>query len=351
MSTIDKETETVSSNTDASGSNKKVLIPQVGNPTSIYGWYFTHHGLQEKELTSGVRGMEQFKRILSLYYPIATRLLEKLRAQFIHDPETYNSYVRKLETRLDNKIRVEPEGKRYLLVNGKWRFDGSPEQYEEWFQGGKGKFKQIFLEVARELIQSLTNEAPTEEHSALLQGDTNPVVQPKEPEIIAVDLDNTLVDEFDKALDGAKEAMQKLKDHGFKLVIYTARFSAVPPEEYQSMMANVAHILNTNSIPYDEISVSKPQAKYFIDDRGVKFTNWDDVMNLVQEDGPQDMEPSKLQKTKVPASGDQLEETTTISLTGEFQHVEAPYKKKGFRLLTPQDIARKASEKMNQELW
>jgi uncharacterized HAD superfamily protein len=103
------------------------------------------------------------------------------------------------------------------------------------------------------------------------------------PISIMVDLDGVVSTEervFDrplaKPIDGAREALQKLKDAGHAIIIYTARGWA----EY-----NVTkHWLDQAGMPYDAIHMGKPIANVWIDDRAIKFENWDQTLEDLERD-------------------------------------------------------------------
>jgi len=94
---------------------------------------------------------------------------------------------------------------------------------------------------------------------------------------ICIDLDGVIADYskgwqgdeyFGDPIPGAKEALQKIKDKGFNIVIWTARKKKDLVKQY----------LNLNEIPFNSISENgKPPAKVYIDDRAILFEgNWDD---------------------------------------------------------------------------
>ena len=177
-------------------------------------------------------------------------------------------------------------------------FDGSPEIYEEYFQSGKLKFREFVKEIARELRNCVYGKKLEEKDKSLLEGPMASVKPPKKPEIIAVDLDNTLIDKDNNLINGAKEALEKLKEKGYEIVVYTARFALTPKDQWQSLHANIEGLLNKLQVPFDKISLIKPVCKFYIDDRGVKFDNWSDVMKLIEpdltEEGPQDLKPANV---------------------------------------------------------
>lgn len=97
--------------------------------------------------------------------------------------------------------------------------------------------------------------------------------------IICVDIDGTILSlETDYyncvPLPGARESLQAMRDHGYRIHLYTGRHILnTEPTEY---------VLKTFSIPYDIIIYGKPPAKYYIDDRAVIFRTWDQVMEDIK---------------------------------------------------------------------
>ncbi len=95
--------------------------------------------------------------------------------------------------------------------------------------------------------------------------------------LIAVDFDHTLVD-GDRPLPGAKEAMQKLREEGHKIIIHSC-----------NSWEWIKKVLSNNEIPYDYIWNSdddrgKPVCHAYIDDRAIAFTgNWPETLKEVEK--------------------------------------------------------------------
>ena len=100
--------------------------------------------------------------------------------------------------------------------------------------------------------------------------------------IIAVDFDQTLHDCYHPRsggtmgppIEGAREAMLILKAKGHNLIIHTVR---------GNKPGHVRNWLNYFKIPFDSVTNIKPPADLFIDDRAVRFTNWKDMIDFVEE--------------------------------------------------------------------
>ena len=103
---------------------------------------------------------------------------------------------------------------------------------------------------------------------------------------IAVDFDGVLhkntSDDYsisNTAIEGAKQAIDQLKDQ-YKIIIYSARVSL--DFGIDKGMEDIKEFLNSQDIYYDEIAICKPVALYYIDDRAIHFTNWQDTLNQIQ---------------------------------------------------------------------
>lgn len=100
---------------------------------------------------------------------------------------------------------------------------------------------------------------------------------------IMVDLDGVVSTEervFDrplaKPIEGAREALQDLKDAGHTIVIYTARGWA----EYNYTKA----WLDQHGMVYDAIQMGKPIAHVWIDDRAIPFRDWKQTLKELRDD-------------------------------------------------------------------
>lgn len=97
-----------------------------------------------------------------------------------------------------------------------------------------------------------------------------------------IDLDETLAHnsgfpnfELAEPIEGAKEALEKIVEKGFKPIIYTAR----PYSDYNK----VEHWLDMHQIPYRRIFCGKVLLRWMIDDRAISFRgNWNDVLDQIK---------------------------------------------------------------------
>jgi len=112
---------------------------------------------------------------------------------------------------------------------------------------------------------------------------------------IAVDLDGTICEskkpgqdyEDVKPLPNAVDILNRLKDDGYYIVIYTARNMATYNNNLGQITAHQAPViskwLKDYNIPYDELVLGKPHVDYFIDDKSIPFTNWDDIYSTLKQ--------------------------------------------------------------------
>jgi len=99
---------------------------------------------------------------------------------------------------------------------------------------------------------------------------------------ILVDLDGVICSEertFERALaeplPGARQALEKLRNAGHTIIVYTARGWA----EYRM----TKDWLDRHGIPYDAIQMGKPIGHVWIDDRAVRHRDWADTLRQVEQ--------------------------------------------------------------------
>ena len=106
---------------------------------------------------------------------------------------------------------------------------------------------------------------------------------------IAIDLDGTICEPkredqsyADVApIPGAVERIRELHAQGHNIIIYTARNMATRKGNVGEVLKHVGKItldwLSNHGIEYDEIHFGKPNAHLYIDDRGFRFSGWDNI--------------------------------------------------------------------------
>lgn len=107
--------------------------------------------------------------------------------------------------------------------------------------------------------------------------------------IIAVDFDGVLYDHDGKwrggalsrgPIPGAREGMAALKAAGHTLIVFSTRGWAKRHRE------RMAAWLGEQGIPFDEIARTKPNADLYVDDKGLRFETWSQVLRAVEAPPP-----------------------------------------------------------------
>lgn len=118
----------------------------------------------------------------------------------------------------------------------------------------------------------------------------------QKPFIVAVDFDGTICSNesgWKREIYGTPEpnvveSLQKLRDRGFEIVIFTVRaFSRFVNGEHEpSQLQELHDWLLKYKIPYDRIhiDVSKPIAHIFVDDKAVEYKkSWKEVLSRISD--------------------------------------------------------------------
>lgn len=112
------------------------------------------------------------------------------------------------------------------------------------------------------------------------------------PFIVAIDFDGVIAnyegwagdDSFLPPKDGAKEAIDIFRAHGMKVIIWTCRKDDVALREYLDKYGIGYDAINADVHPGitspDDIS-RKVLADVYLDDRGVRFTDWNSAVEMI----------------------------------------------------------------------
>lgn len=97
--------------------------------------------------------------------------------------------------------------------------------------------------------------------------------------VIVIDIDGTLCTiEKDyakcKLLDGAQEALKRIRERGYKIYLHTGR--------HINSYDVTKKWLDENHVIYDLLVFGKPPAKYYIDDKGIQFSSWAKVLEQIE---------------------------------------------------------------------
>lgn len=78
---------------------------------------------------------------------------------------------------------------------------------------------------------------------------------------------------YDEPMEGGIEAIIKLRNKGYEVVIFTCRNPDAIYEWFKKYWDSSAH----GEVP--DVTNKKPLAIAYVDDRGIRFTNWKDILN------------------------------------------------------------------------
>ena len=91
---------------------------------------------------------------------------------------------------------------------------------------------------------------------------------------------------YDEPLDGALDSIRKIKSKGFDIVIYTCKANSKRPLIHgKTGIDLIWEWLKEHGVNQyiDDIVSEKPNAICYIDDKGVRFENWDKTMRFIDE--------------------------------------------------------------------
>lgn len=102
------------------------------------------------------------------------------------------------------------------------------------------------------------------------------------PLILAIDFDHTVHDAANPIkgrrmggpMAGAKEALEGFKKKKYEIIIHTVWGGTDQGRE------TIKKWMDYYQIPFDSITNIKPNATFFIDDKAVHFTNWEELKNI-----------------------------------------------------------------------
>lgn len=104
---------------------------------------------------------------------------------------------------------------------------------------------------------------------------------------LAIDFDGTLCKKqsygngeiWQVPNEDAMNTMKFLKEKGYELVIFTVRLNPDLKGDIASKLERIEKWLYKHDIPFDYVTNNKPPALAYIDDRAIRFTNWQDISN------------------------------------------------------------------------
>ena len=107
----------------------------------------------------------------------------------------------------------------------------------------------------------------------------------KKQKALAIDFDGVIHDranpiegrKMGAPIHGAKDALFRLKMRGYKIIVHC--LWADSPEN----IATIAKWMDFYDCQYNDITNIKPDADYFIDNKAIKFTDWEEVLENFKE--------------------------------------------------------------------
>ncbi len=110
---------------------------------------------------------------------------------------------------------------------------------------------------------------------------------------VAVDFDGVIfeldgiggVENVGMPISGAAKSLRYLKYVlGYRIEIYSVRLNKEINKGYSNtqLRRKIANFLLDYCIPFDGISLAKPYADFYIDDRGIRFKNWASTVRFIK---------------------------------------------------------------------
>lgn len=119
------------------------------------------------------------------------------------------------------------------------------------------------------------------------------------PKLFVCDFDGTICEHkfplIGAPKHGVREALQRIRDKGYRIVIWSCRTSKWFPEFFldgflaplkRKSVKDMKAFLDEHEIPYDEIddgSRGKPFGDFYCDDKAIRFEdNWEQIAGMVE---------------------------------------------------------------------
>lgn len=91
---------------------------------------------------------------------------------------------------------------------------------------------------------------------------------------------------YDKPIEGAFESIKKLHAEGYSIVVFTAKVKPDRPLVQGKTGTELIRewFAKHQMLSYiKEITSEKPRALVYIDDRAIRFTDWDSTLNQIED--------------------------------------------------------------------
>jgi len=221
------------------------------------------------ELKRDVQDIKELEETLNYWPPEQRELLEK-----------------KLQKRLDEleqdiKVLVEL---REDVAEKRKHYKALSEQEVRFKYLQKYFYMHVLTDLKTLLKQSpelSVKDIPIVEN--IMQQASLKLAYQEEENRILVDMDDTICHEASdgecgEPMEGVKEALTKLKEMGYEIVIFSHRADDKHGED------EIKKYLEAHEIPYDSIyKGEKPLARFQIDDRAIHFDNWNSVLKQIEK--------------------------------------------------------------------
>lgn len=102
---------------------------------------------------------------------------------------------------------------------------------------------------------------------------------------IAIDLDGTIHDPFNRLpgykmgqpIQGAAQAIKQLRDAGHEVIIFPTW------ADNQQRRQAIVNWLTYFQVPFDDITSVKPDAGAYVDNRAIRFINWEQTLKEIED--------------------------------------------------------------------
>ncbi len=120
-------------------------------------------------------------------------------------------------------------------------------------------------------------------------------VDSQEAKVIAIDFDGVIHKNskgfhdgtiYDEIIDGAFESIRELSSK-YSIIIFTCKaLSDRPLIHGQTGIELIWDWLKKNKLDayIDQVTDTKPRALFYIDDKGIRFNNWKQTMELIRDE-------------------------------------------------------------------
>jgi hypothetical protein len=159
------------------------------------------------------------------------------------------------------------------------------------------KFYDEMQSIADEAVGSFAIDSMSPPINKKKKKKRDPLEEGESLKRVMIDLDKT-IHPYRKGWDGgkledppypeAKKAIEKLRDSGYEIVIFSTRASLLNAEErkqnVEDAIQNISNYLKNHGIYFDRITGDKIAADFYIDDKAIaiKNGNWRDVLSQIK---------------------------------------------------------------------